>query len=152
MAIEWPDETILKAIHSCIEDESVFVVDWTLQNRRGDWQLNLRCDADKGITLGQLAKINRALRDGFELPGLDTELLEIEVGSPGLTHPITLARHFKRYSGHQLKIEHDLPAVENPVIGTVESVEVDTVVLKTGTAQIRIPLENIRAGNVQLKW
>ncbi|OIO66143.1 MAG: hypothetical protein AUJ47_01690 [Candidatus Marinimicrobia bacterium CG1_02_48_14] len=152
MAMEWPDETILNAIKSCIEDESIFIVDWTLQNRRGDWQLNLRCDADNGITVDQLAKVNRAIRDGFQLSGLDTELLEIEVGSPGLTFPIKTVRHFKRYSGHQLKIEHDLPAVENPIIGIVDSVEDDAVSVNTGNTSIKIPLINIQAGYVQLKW
>lgn len=152
MAMKWPDETVLEAIKSCIEDENVFVVDWTLQNRRGDWQLNLRCDADNGISLDQLAKVNRTIRDGFELSGLDTELLEIEVGSPGLSFPIKTARHFKRYSGHPLKIEHDLPAVENPVFGIVEDVDEDTVLVKTADNSIKIPLVNIQAGYVQLKW
>lgn len=152
MALEWPDEVVENAIKSCIEDERVFLVEWRLDNRRETWQLNLRCEADSGITIDQLAKINRTLRDTFQLPGLDTEKLSVEVSSPGLKHPITKPRHFKRYTGHQIKFEHDLPAVDNPVIGTIEAVEDEAVIIKTGKGLIQIPLQNIQAGYVQLKW
>ena len=152
MALEWPDEMVQNAIENCIEDESVFLVDWNLQNRRGDWQMMVRCDADNGITLDQLAKVNRTLRDAFELPGLDTERLGIEVSSPGLKHPITKQRHFKRHAGHQLKIEHDLPAVDNPVVGILETVEAEQVLIRTDQGVKTLPLANIKAGYVQLKW
>lgn len=152
MALEWPDEVIENAITSCIQDERVFLVDWRLTNRRETWQLNIRCDADSGITIDQLAGINRAVRDTFQLPELDTEQLSIEVSSPGLKHPITKARHFRRYTGHQIKFEHDLPAVDNPVVGTIEAVEDETVIINSDTGRLQIPLHNIQAGYVQLKW
>ena len=152
MAVEWPDETVLKAIESCITDESIFLVEWNLQNRRNEWQLNVRCDADEGITLDQLAAVNRALRDTFQLPGLDAEQLSIEVSSPGLTYPITKLRHFKRHAGHQIKIEHDLPAVDNPVVGIIEAVDDSSITLRTKKGPMVLPNENIHAGYVQLKW
>lgn len=152
MVLEWPDTVVENAIKSCIQDEGVFLVDWRLQNRRDTWQLNIRCEADNGITIDQLANINRALRDTFQLPGLDTEKLSVEVSSPGLKYPITQARHFKRYTGHQIKFEHDLPAVDNPVVGTIKAVEDEVVVIQTKTGQVHLPIEMINAGYVQLKW
>ncbi|MCF7796482.1 MAG: hypothetical protein K9N11_02280 [Lentisphaeria bacterium] len=152
MALEWPDDVVENAILSRILDERVFLVSWRLENRRDAWQLNVRCEADDGISIDQLATINRALRDEFQLPGLDTEKLSVEVSSPGLKYPITKPRHFKRYTGHQIKFEHDLPAVDNPVTGTIEAVEQEVVIIQSDKSRIHLPLQNIQAGFVQLKW
>ncbi len=152
MTLEWPDEMIEKSIVDCIADDAVFIVDWRLQNRRGDWELRLKCDADHGITLDQVATINRALRDSFQLPNLDTESLSIEVSSPGITYPIRTERHFRRYLGHQIKIEHDLPTVANPVLGEIVAAENKRIILKHNEAEIELPLANIKSGHLQLKW
>ncbi|MBT7579607.1 MAG: hypothetical protein HN633_12650, partial [Candidatus Marinimicrobia bacterium] len=105
--MNWTDEEIIAGIEHCFEGaEDLFLVDATMNASRGGFQLIAKCDSDSGITIDQLARINRSIHNNLILPGLDIEKVSVEVTSPGASFPVKLARHFNRLAGHSMKIEH----------------------------------------------
>ena len=89
--MNWTDEEIIAGIEHCFEGaEDIFLVDVTLNASRGGFQLIAKCDSDSGITIDQLARVNRSIHNNLILPGLDIEKVSVEVTSPGASFPVKL--------------------------------------------------------------
>jgi len=59
-------------------------------------------DNDDHITLGELAEINRGLRDVF---GPELDDVELEVGSPGADRPFRVLRQYHKHLGRQVQVK-----------------------------------------------
>ena len=129
--MNWTDEEIKAGIEHCFEDaEDIFLVDATLNASRGGYQLIAKCESDSGITIDQLARINRSIHNNLSLPGLDIEKVSVEVTSPGANFPVKTARHFRRLIGHSVEIEHRSEAVQNPLEGKIISATSDALTIQ----------------------
>ena len=70
-----------------------------LQVGRHGADVFLRFTADRpmgGITIGECARLNRAIVSAIELDGFLGEAFELEFSSPGLDRPLTTAKDFMR--------------------------------------------------------
>ena len=121
--MNWTDEDISSEVERCIADVSeVFLVESKLNATRGGYQLIVKCESESGIKLDQLAIINRKLQNTFSLPKLDMDQVSVEVSSPGATYPVKDPRHFMRYRGFTMTIEHHSDSAPQPLEGEVVSV------------------------------
>ncbi|MBC8376937.1 MAG: hypothetical protein H8E26_12900 [FCB group bacterium] len=151
--MNWTDEEIKAGIEHCFEGaEDIFLVDVTLNASRGGFQLIAKCDSDSGITIDQLARINRSIHNNLVLPGLDIEKVSVEVTSPGASFPVKLARHFNRLAGHSMKIEHRSEAMQNPLDGEIVSASDDSLTVKVDDEEMVLNMVDVIQGKVNMRW
>jgi len=151
--VNWTDEEIKAGIEHCFEGaEDIFLVDVTLVASRGGFQLIAKCDSDSGITIDQLARINRSIHNNLVLPGLDIEKVSVEVTSPGASFPVKLARHFNRLAGHSMKIEHRSEAMQNPLDGEIVSATDESLTVKVKDEEMVLEMVDVIQGKVNMRW
>ena len=151
--MKWNDEEIRAGIEHCFGDaEDIFLVDVKMNTSRGGYQLIVKCESDSGITVDQLARINRSIHNDLMLPGLDIEKVSVEVTSPGASFPVTTARHFRRLTGLSMNIEHRSDAVESPLEGEIISASDESLVLKVKQEEFVLSMVDIVQGKVKLRW
>jgi len=151
--VNWTDEEIIAGIEHCFEGaEDIFLVDVKMNASRGGYQLIAKCDSDSGITIDQLARINRSIHNNLILPGLDIEKVSVEVTSPGASFPVKLARHFNRLAGHSMKIEHRSEAVQNPLDGEIVSATDALLTVKVGDDEMLLDMNEVVHGKVNMRW
>ncbi len=151
--MNWTDEEIKAGIEHCFEGaEDIFLVDASMNASRGGFQLIAKCDSDSGITIDQLARINRSIHNNLILPGLDIEKVSVEVTSPGASFPVKMARHFNRLAGLSMKIEHRSEAVQNPLDGEIVSATDEILTVKVKDKEISLDMSDVIHGKVNLRW
>ncbi|MCF7825830.1 MAG: hypothetical protein K9M55_11990 [Candidatus Marinimicrobia bacterium] len=151
--MNWTDEEIKAGIEHCFEGaEDIFLVDATMTASRGGFQLIAKCDSDSGITIDQLARINRSIHNNLLLPGLDIEKVSVEVTSPGASFPVKMARHFNRLAGHSMKIEHRSDAMQNPLEGEIVSASNESLTVKVNEDVIVLDMVDVIHGKVNIRW
>ncbi len=151
--MNWNDEEIRAGIEQCFGDaEDLFLVDARLNASRKGYQLIAKCESDSGITIDQLARINRAIHQNLALPNLDIEQVSVEVTSPGASFPVKTARHFRRLIGHPMIIEHCSKTVQNPLEGEIISATSEIHSIKVKNEQIVLKIEDVVQGKVKLRW
>ncbi len=151
--MNWTDEEIKAGIEHCFEGaEDIFLVDATMNASRGGYQLIVKCDSDSGITIDQLARINRSIHNNLILPGLDIEQVSVEVTSPGASFPVKMARHFNRLAGHSMKIEHRSEAMQNPLDGEIISATPDSLTVKVKDQEVTLEMVDVIHGKVNMRW
>lgn len=151
--MNWTDEEIKAGIEHCFEDaEDLFLVDATMNASRGGYQLIAKCDSDSGITIDQLARINRSIHNHLNLPGLDIEKVSVEVTSPGASFPVTMSRHFNRLAGLSMKIEHRSDAMQNPVDGEIVAATDELLTLKVKGEEVTLKMADVDHGKVNMRW
>ena len=151
--MNWTDEEIKAGIEHCFEDaEDIFLVDVSFNTSRGGYQLIAKCDSDSGITIDQLARINRSIHNNLSLPGLDIEKVSVEVTSPGASFPVKMSRHFQRLAGHPMKIEHRSEAMPNPLECEVVSATSQTLTLKVEDEVVELNMADVEQGKVKMRW
>jgi ribosome maturation factor RimP len=151
--VNWNDEEIRAGIEHCFGDaEDIFLVDVKMNTSRRGHQLIVKCESDSGITIDQLTSINRSIHANLTLPGLDIEQVSVEVTSPGASFPVTTARHFKRLTGHTMKIEHRSDAVQNPLEGEIIAATSDALTVKVEQHELVLSMQDIIQGIVKMRW
>jgi len=151
--VNWTDEEIKAGIEHCFEDaEDIFLVDATMHASRGGFQLIAKCDSDSGITIDQLARINRSIHNNLILPGLDIEQVSVEVTSPGASFPVKMVRHFNRLIGHSMKIEHRSEAMPNPLNGEIVSASDESLTVKVQDEEVSLDMVDVIHGKVNMRW
>lgn len=151
--MNWTDEEIKAGIEHCFEGaEDLFLVDATITASRGGFQLIAKCDSDSGITIDQLARINRSIHNNLLLPGLDIEKVSVEVTSPGASFPVKMARHFNRLAGYSMKIEHRCDAMKNPLEGEIVSASNESLTVKVNEKVIVLDMVDVIHGKVNMRW
>ncbi|MCF7905144.1 MAG: hypothetical protein K9M49_08335, partial [Candidatus Marinimicrobia bacterium] len=114
--------------------------------------LIVKCESDTGITIDQLAQINRSIHKNFTLPGLDIEKVSVEVSSPGASFPIQTVRHFRRFVGHPMQVQHTKENLANPLECEVKSVSDDTLTVQAKDETISLDMNDVVQGKVKLRW
>lgn len=151
--MNWTDEEITAGIEHCIDDaDGIFLVDVKLNTSKHGHQLIVKCESDTGITIAQLAQINKSIHRNLDLPGLVMENLSVEVTSPGTGHPITNARHFKRFIDKTLNIEHRIETLQNPITAKLLGVEGEILRLEHETSELTLNLDDVVHGKVKMPW
>lgn len=99
-------EEVLAIIRSKIEafNPDVFIVDMALKQGKGS-VLSILVDTDKGITIGECARISRHLNLFLEEEaGLEFAYI-LEVSSPGVGKPFKVKRQYTKNVGRKLKVK-----------------------------------------------
>lgn len=111
-------------------------------------------DRDGGITLDDVAAVSRVVSDLLDVAETeDPELLGgayvLEVSSPGVDRPLTLARHWRRNTG---RLVTAALADGSTVTGRVVEADDSEVVLDVDGAHRRLGLASVTSGAVQVEF
>jgi ribosome maturation factor RimP len=96
-------EEIWKLAEICLTDSSQFIVDIKVSTK-GQQKVLLVLDGDNGITIEDCAEVNRRLSKAMDEKDLLKDKYFLEVSSPGLDHPLTSYRQFKKNVGRKIKV------------------------------------------------
>jgi ribosome maturation factor RimP len=114
-------------------------------------------DRDGGITLDDVATLSRTLSDALDTTDvMGASPYVLEVSSPGVDHPLTLARHWRRAAGRLVTVS---VAGQGPLTARVTGVagpgkdgaEVVAFSLPDGT-EVTHPLSALGKGTVQVEF
>jgi ribosome maturation factor RimP len=98
-------EEIKLIANSKLVDTSQFIVDVVVSARQGPRKILVIMDGDNGISIDACAELSRALAQELdEVSWLEDSYL-LEVSTPGLDHPLKLARQYVKNIGRSLKVK-----------------------------------------------
>ncbi|MDX6256914.1 MAG: ribosome maturation factor RimP [Frankiales bacterium] len=111
-------------------------------------------DRDGGITLDDIATLSRTVSDALDASDLmGATPYVLEVSSPGVDHPLTLARHWRRATGRLVSVSVAGVAGAGQLTARVTGVEGEVVgfSLPDGT-EVAHPLSALGKGTVQVEF
>jgi ribosome maturation factor RimP len=126
-----------------------FVVEVVVSERGGPRKVIVLVDGDQGITIDQCGDLNRALSEELDRTGWFKDPYMLEVGTPGLDHPLTLNRQYRKNVGRQLKVVKTDGSV---VKGILKAVGEDQITMETGDEVTSVGFSEIRKALVQVSF
>lgn len=120
-----PAEGIRNLATACLTDENHFIVDVIVSSKKGPKKVLVVIDGDQGVTIDECADMSRRLSKALDDSDFFQDTYLLEVSSPGLDHPLTLNRQFKKNIGRKLKIVMDSKTME----GLLENVTEDGILI-----------------------
>jgi len=119
--------------------------------KRGRGILRLFVDRPGGITIEELARINRIVGGLLEVHDVIPGSYTLEVSSPGLTRALKTPRDYERYVGRLVRVTTRAPWEGRQVHGGIlQGLQDDQVCLKEGESVVCIPLSEIARARLDL--
>ncbi|MDZ7332044.1 MAG: ribosome maturation factor RimP [candidate division KSB1 bacterium] len=136
-----------------LTSHQVDFIDLELKGRVGAQVLRVFVDTDGGITLDQCVILSREISDALDRRDILPGRYRLEVSSPGLDRPLKSMRDFQRNLGRQVKIKYlDEGGNSVTVIGQIEGVDDDAVVILEDDQQKKITMSKILLAKILPVW
>ena len=139
-------------IRPLVESQGAELVDLQYgMPRRGRGILRLFADRPGGISIEELARINRMVGGLLEVHDIIPGAYTLEVSSPGLTRALKKPEDYQRYVGRLVRVTTRSPWEGRQVhCGILQGLEDDQVCLKEGESVLRIPLSEIARARLDI--
>ncbi|PWL30865.1 ribosome maturation factor RimP [uncultured Roseivirga sp.] len=98
-------ESIKELAETHLEDDSFFIVDVISKGISGKTKILVLLDNDEGVNIDDCATLSKKLAEDIELEDLIDVAYVLEVSSPGLDHPLSSVRQYKKNVGRRLKVK-----------------------------------------------
>ena len=119
--------------------------------KRGRGILRLFVDRPGGITIEELARVNRMVGGLLEVHDVIPGSYTLEVSSPGLTRALKKPEDYQRYAGRLVRITTRAPWEGRQVhSGILRGLEDGQVRLKEGESVLSIPLDEIARARLDI--
>jgi ribosome maturation factor RimP len=119
--------------------------------KRGRGVLRLFVDRPGGISIEELARINRMVGGLLEVHDVIPGSYTLEVSSPGLTRVLKNLEDYQRYVGRLVRITTHAPWEGRQVhSGILQGLKDDQVCLKEGESVLCIPLSEIARARLDI--
>ena len=89
---------INEIISNLIDDTELFIVDLTVKPGNG---ISVLVDSIKGVTIDEIAALTKSIDSNLNR---DDEDYELEVSSPGLSHPFKVIQQYYKNIGREIEI------------------------------------------------
>jgi ribosome maturation factor RimP len=107
-------------------------------------------DADGGVDLDRCAELSRAVSAALDAANvLGEDPYTLEVGSPGVSRPLRLPRHWRRNTGRLVRVTL---ADGGDVVARIDAADDAGVVLDVGGSARRLPYDAISTARVQVEF
>jgi ribosome maturation factor RimP len=121
--------------------------------RKGRGTLRLFLDRDGGITLEELARLNRVVSELLDVHDFIPGSYFLEVSSPGLTRELKRPRDYERYTGRLVRVTIREPGAGSRVHrGILKGLEGEEVCLEEEGQLKRLPLKEIARARLDIDW
>lgn len=150
-------EHIKQIAEKHLPDESYFLVDVVLKGIANSQKVIILIDGDNGVDIDACANVSRAVAAEFEVEDPFPDRYTLEVSSPGLDHPLTLARQYQSRLGKTLKLTmNDGEIWKGKLVSAGEDKIVIEKEIKQGKKQIteetEVPLADISKAMVVVSF
>lgn len=98
-------ESIKSLAERHLQDESFFIVDVISKGVTGKTKILVLLDSDNGVNIDDCASLSRSLAEDIELEELIDVAYILEVSSPGLDHPLSSIRQYRKNISRRLKVK-----------------------------------------------
>jgi ribosome maturation factor RimP len=141
-----------------------FLVDVVVRGRYGATRkVDVLIDGDKGIGIDEVVALSRALGEKLDELDIVKGAFNLEVGSPGVDHPLSSPRQYAKNVGRSLLVELLVPSAEEPsILGNLIAADAETFTLapaakKPGRKAPDVPplifrYEEVKQAVVQVKF
>lgn len=96
-------QKIKELAQSHLLDGSHFIVDVVISKHK-PYKVSVFLDGDKGITIDDCSNLSRALSEDLDTIDLIKDNYTLEVGTPGLDHPLKLKRQYVKNTGRSIRV------------------------------------------------
>ena len=149
---------IAQLIEPVVEDEGLALVRVAMIGGTSDPTLQIMAERPdtRQLDLGDCERLSRRLSellDAEEAAGRDPVPggYRLEVSSPGIDRPLTRARDYADWAGHEARLKLvDTPEGTRQVSGVIAGIEGDTVTIETPKGMRAVPFPNIASAKLIL--
>lgn len=99
-----------------------FIVDVSISSGKGPKKITITIDGDNGVGIDDCALVSRAISAKLEELGLDEQIQNLEVTTPGLDKPLKIVRQYLKNIGRGVKVQCLDKTVEGKLVGATEEV------------------------------
>ncbi len=122
-----------------------------LGNRHMTLQIMAEPIVDRSMTIEDCAEISRAISTILDVEDPIRGTYSLEISSPGIDRPLTRAQDFRRFQGHEAKIEIAEPIEGRKRFkGTIVSADDGKVALLCEGETIDLPIDRIHKAKLVL--
>lgn len=158
-----PVQEVARDLASRVEQLGYELVEIEWAGRGGRPLIRLRIDQGEGpsgVTVGECAKVSRALEPWLDGLGTMPECYVLEVSSPGVDRPLKHARDFERFAGKRVAVKGSAPLaglatrLEGELLGLAVAEEGQERVrlrLPDGD-EVEIPRNEITGAHLVFEW
>jgi ribosome maturation factor RimP len=108
-------------------------------------------NSGRAMSVDDCADISRAISAVLDVEDPIAGAYSLEVSSPGIDRPLTRAKDYERFLGHEAKVETSAPIdARKRFKGPIKSVDANAVELTVDGADIRIPFAAIHKAKLVL--
>lgn len=105
----------------------------------------------RAMSVDDCAAISRAISALLDVEDPITGTYSLEISSPGIDRPLTKAKDYERFLGHEAKVETSAPIDGRKRFkGAIRSVDAKAVELTVEGADIRIPFADVHKAKLVL--
>jgi len=144
-------DRVNEIITPLLKEKGIDLVETAYRQVGGRMILRILVDKPEGITLEECGALNGEVGAALDQDDTIATRYVLEVSSPGLDRPLTAGQDFKRVIGRKMdvflktrlkdKLQH---------FGTLKDVGENSIELETKTGLIKIPLDVINKGKLQI--
>ena len=139
-------ESAISALRPIIESDGKFLEDITIVKAGKRLLVTVIIDSDSHLSLDDVAHVTRLISETLEtLPALGDSPFTLEVTTPGVDRPLTLPRHWKKNTGHLVRITQNSGET---LSGRILEVDSQAVTLDTGS----LPLDSIKRAVIEVEF
>jgi len=149
-------DTIRAGIQPLVEAAGAELEDLQIQQAGRREIVRVVLDRDGGVDLDLVAELSRQISTALELPALSDQFQDtyvLEVSSPGVDRPLTLAKHWRRSVDRLVEVELKDGST---LVGRVRAAADDEITLDViegkGTVTRVLPVAELVQGRVQVEF
>jgi ribosome maturation factor RimP len=135
-----------------LQNFNVDLVALELKGSKRNLVVRIIADQDGGITLPTCSAISRALSNELDVANIIPGRYRLEVSSPGVDRPLKTKRDFERHLGREVSVRYRDGEATASLEGIIHVVSETEVVIAAPGQNVAVPLANIEAGKIKLKW
>jgi len=144
-------------IRRLTEEHGLHLVELSLKNTSSRVIIRVFVDSETGVTIGQCSALSREIDRELESSQRMGDAYTLEVSSPGVDRPLTMAWQFRKNVGRRLKVDFmNVRKEPDQIAGKLLAIDGEWLVLHSGKkgkpSEVRIPLDQVRQATVQLDW
>lgn len=144
-------DRVNEAITPLLKEKGIDLVETAYRQVGSQMILSILVDRPEGITLDECGALNEEIGAVLDQDDTIATRYVLEVSSPGLDRPLTTGQDFNRTIGKKMDVflkERFNDKLQ--YFGTLKAVEEDSIELETKTGLIKIPLDVINKGKLQI--
>jgi ribosome maturation factor RimP len=149
------EQVIRGALESMIEGSDFFIVGVELKGHTGAEKLTVLVDGENGVGIETCSEISRKLAAFVEEENVLGGAYTLEVSSPGIDHPLSDVRQYKKNIGRTLKVK---TTAQETLTGTLRDVHEHSILLevpqgsKKQPGEVLLPYDEIELATVEVAF